>query len=78
MREVVFYTKKGCSLCDRAMAVVEATRLCVNFALRVVDIESDPEIFEDYRYDIPVIEIDGKRAFRYRVDREALLERLQR
>lgn len=77
MRRLVFYTKAGCSLCDRAFAVVERARQRTPFALEVVDIERDPETFEDYRYDIPVIEIDGRVAFRHRVDADALLERLQ-
>ncbi len=76
MKDVVLYTKEGCSLCRTAKAVILAVRREVEFAFREVDIDSDPELFEEHKHDIPVIEIDGKRAFKYRVDPDALRQRL--
>jgi hypothetical protein len=38
----------------------------------LVDIEGDPELEARYRALIPVVEIDGRRAFTYFVDRDAL------
>jgi hypothetical protein len=41
-----------------------------------VDIGNDPQLEAAYRELIPVVEIDGERAFTYFVDGDALRERL--
>jgi glutaredoxin len=76
-REVVLYTRAGCTLCDRAKAVLLAAQKKIYFSFREVDIGWEGELFEEHKYDIPVIEIDGKRAFKHRVDPEALAARLK-
>jgi glutaredoxin len=78
MRDVVLYTKTGCCLCDDAKEALALARTQVEFALREVDIESDPALFAAHRYDIPVIEIDGRRAFKHRVSAQKLVDRLSR
>ena len=76
MREVTLYTRDGCSLCEKAKAVILAVRKEVDFQFREVDIGWSGDLYEDHKHDIPVIEIDGKRAFKHRVDPAALKERL--
>ena len=48
----------------------------VVFALEVIDVGGDPALEAEYREHLPVIEIDGERAFTYFVDPEALRARL--
>ena len=76
MREVVLYTREGCSLCEKAKAIILAAREEIAFEFREIDIGWAGELYEDHKHDIPVIEIDGKRAFKHRVDPAALKERL--
>jgi glutaredoxin len=76
MHEVVLYTRAGCSLCTYAKAAILSVRSKVEFDFREVDIDGDPELFEEHRYDIPVVTIDGRRAFKYRVDPDLFREKL--
>ncbi|GAC1345256.1 MAG: hypothetical protein NVSMB23_21160 [Myxococcales bacterium] len=76
--EVVLYTRAGCCLCEDAKQAVAAARAQVAFTYREVDIDADPALFALHRYDIPVIEVDGRRAFKHRVAAAALVERLRR
>jgi glutaredoxin len=76
MSRVVVYTAAGCTLCERALEVVQETRREVEFELELVDIGGDPELERRYREHIPVVEIDGERAFTYFVDPKALRRRL--
>jgi glutaredoxin len=76
MREVVLYTREGCSLCEKAKAAILRVRREVPFLFREVDIGWSGDLYEDHKHDIPVVEIDGRRAFKHRVDAEALRERL--
>ena len=47
------------------------------FELVEVDITGDEELESRYREWIPVVEIDGRQAFVYHVDRDALLTRVR-
>ena len=46
------------------------------FDLDEVDIEGDPELEATYREWLPVVEIDGRRAFVYFVDEAAFRRKL--
>jgi glutaredoxin len=72
----VVYTAEGCSLCGRALEVVREAQAEVSFSLDVVDIGGDPELEARYREHLPVVEIDGERAFTYFVDADALRARV--
>jgi len=63
---------QGCSLCDRAREQLD--RLGV--AYDAVDITGDEALEVRYREWLPVVEIDGERAFVYYVDEAALLRKL--
>jgi len=76
VKRVVLYTADGCSLCERALEVVREVRASVEFELDVVDIAGDDELEARYREDLPVVEIDGERAFTYFVSPQALTARL--
>ncbi len=74
---VEIYSKPGCHLCDEAKAVLLAVQRRIPFDLIEIDIERDPALFERYRYDIPVVFVDGHKAFKYRLTEEALERRLR-
>jgi glutaredoxin len=71
---VVLYAGAGCGLCERAKEQLE--RLAIPYEL--VDITGDPGLESRYREWLPVLEIDGRRAFVYYLDEAALLRKLQR
>jgi glutaredoxin len=71
LRRVVLYHAAGCHLCERARAVIESVRTEVPFDLEEADIGGDPDLEAAYREWLPVVEIDGERAFVYYVDAEA-------
>jgi hypothetical protein len=56
--------------------VLEAARAEQDFQLEEVDISGDPELEARYREWLPVVEIDGKRAFTYFVQPDALRAKL--
>ncbi len=68
----------GCHLCERALEVVTEVRAIHPFTLDLVDIGGNAELEAGYREHLPVIEIDGTRAFTYFVTVDNLLARLTR
>ena len=73
---LTFFTKDECSLCDDALEVLEPHR--DKFDLEFVDIteEGNEEWFDKYRYDIPVIHLNGQPLMKHRVFEQAFLEAL--
>ena len=53
--QVTFYTKAGCHLCEEARDMLDDIAAQMDYELTEIDIRSNPEIFEQYRYRIPVI-----------------------
>jgi hypothetical protein len=80
MRSVTLYTREGCHLCDDALGVLEAVRAEApsTLTVTVIDVDTDPALRERYGMEVPVIAVDGRKAFKYRVTAEALRERLAR
>jgi glutaredoxin len=74
---VTVYHAEGCHLCDRALDVVREAGEQQQFTLVLVDIGGDQALEAQYREHLPVIEIDGVRAFTYFVTVEGLLGRLE-
>ncbi|HET7128375.1 MAG TPA: glutaredoxin family protein [Gaiellaceae bacterium] len=65
---------QGCHLCDRAREVLDR----VGVPYESVDITGVAELEERYREWLPVVEIDGARAFVYYVDEAALRRKVSR
>jgi glutaredoxin len=78
LRRVTLYHAPGCHLCERARATVRALRDELGFHLAEVDISGDAELEARYREWLPVVEIDGERAFVYHVDPDGFRRRLSR
>jgi len=72
VKSVVLYTAKGCHLCEQARALLDDEGV----AYEQVDITGDPALEAEYREWLPVVDIDGERAFVYRIPRETLRRRL--
>jgi glutaredoxin len=73
---VTLYGKAGCHLCEEAREAIEAVRAERQFELREVDIALDPGLHRRFGERIPVVEVEGRVLFEYRVDPAALRERL--
>ena len=69
---IVLFHAQGCSLCDRARDVLDR----VGIPYESIDITGDDLLEERYREWLPVVEIDGARAFVYYVDEAALRRKL--
>jgi len=73
---LTLYTRAGCCLCDDAKQVIERARRRAAFDYRELDIDGDPELRRLYNDEVPVIAINGVKAFKYKVSLEELLKKL--
>ena len=75
--EITIYSKPDCCLCERAKEQLKRLQELHEFALREVNILEDPSANEMFRDEIPVIFVNGKKAFKYRLDEKQFVRILQ-
>ncbi len=76
MREVVVYSRKGCHLCEVVKETLATLEGHADFQWREVDIDDDPELLQKFNDEIPVVFINGRKAFKYRMEKERFLRAL--
>lgn len=75
---VKILSKPDCHLCDEAKALLQALQTSHSFALQEVDITTAADLLERYREEIPVVFINGRKAFKYRVEPKQFVRALHR
>ena len=73
---VRLYTRAGCCLCDQAKRVLLDARRSAAFEYEELDIDADPDLVERYNHEVPVVAINGIKAFKYTVDMNEFLKKL--
>ncbi len=75
-RQVVVYSRKGCHLCEVVKESLTKLSRRGGFTWQEVDVESDSELRRQFSDDVPVVFIDGRKAFKYRMDEREFLRKL--
>jgi glutaredoxin len=71
-KNVVFYTKEGCSLCEEVGETLHRVKEEIPFRLKTYDVEKNPNLSEIYSDRVPLIKINGRVAFKLNVDENRL------
>lgn len=66
--DIIIYSKPGCCLCEQAKNQLDAIKEKHPFNIREVNILDDPSTYRMFKDEIPVIFINGRKAFKYRLD----------
>ena len=75
-RNVLVYTRKGCHLCEIVKESLVKLHKRGGFDWREVDVDSDAELRRQYNDQVPVVFINGRKAFKYRMDEREFLRKL--
>jgi len=79
MIRLTLYGRADCHLCHEMRRVVdEVVRDFEGMDVVEVDVDGDPALVRAYGDDVPVLCVNGVRAFEHRVDATALRARLAR
>ncbi|HEY7675601.1 MAG TPA: glutaredoxin family protein [Candidatus Methylomirabilis sp.] len=76
--DITLYGRPDCCLCDEAKAVVRRVAPAYPAAVREVNIASDVELQARFGEEIPVVFVEGRKAFKFRVPERELRRRLER
>src|SRR5919201_953171 len=75
-REVVLYSRKGCHLCELVKESLQKLERRGGFQWREIDVDSAEDLRRQFNDEVPVVFIDGKKAFKYRMDEKDFLRRI--
>ena len=75
-RQVVVYSRKGCHLCELVKESLTKLSRRGGFTWQEVDVDSDNELRKQFNDEVPVVFIDGRIAFKYRMDEREFLRKL--
>ena len=76
LRDVVVYSRRGCHLCEIVKETLSKLERRGGFSWREVDVDSDDALRRQFTDEVPVVFIDGHKAFKYRMDEREFLRRL--
>ena len=74
--QLLLYSRKDCCLCDAMKEVIRRVAERTPLALKEIDVDGAPEARERYGEEVPVLYIDGRKAFKYRVTARQLERRI--
>ncbi len=75
---VELYGKPDCCLCDDAKVVLDRLRAETPFDLAVIDISEREDLRAKFGDEIPVVFVEGRKAFKFRIDETELRRKLAR
>ena len=72
-RTVVVYSRKGCHLCEVVKESLSKLSRRGGFTWQEVDVDLDFELRRQFNDEVPVVFIDGRKAFKYHMDEQEFL-----
>lgn len=75
--KLTLYSRRDCCLCEEMKAVIQQVASRVALQLEEIDVDTSPALQERYGHEVPVLFIDERKAFKYRVRRKELERKLR-
>ncbi|MBI5641850.1 MAG: glutaredoxin family protein [Deltaproteobacteria bacterium] len=81
------YARKDCTLCDSAKDcvlcrdvkdIIDRVGADIPFQFKEVDIDANEDLLRRFNEDIPTVFINGKKAFKFKVDESELRKKLRK
>jgi glutaredoxin len=76
LRTVVVYSRKGCHLCEVVKESLSKLSRRGGFIWHEIDVDTDLDLRRQFNDEVPVVFIDGRKAFKYRMDEKEFLRKL--
>jgi glutaredoxin len=74
--QVVVYSRKGCHLCEIVKESLAKLERHGGFTWQEVDVDADAQLHRRFSDEVPVVFIDGRKAFKYHMDEREFLRKL--
>ena len=75
---ITLYGRKECCLCDDMKKIVAQAASETAVDVEEIDVDSSPDLQQEFGSEVPVLFINGRKAFKYKVGGKELKERLEK
>ena len=75
---LLLYTRKECCLCEEMKSILRQVAMRVPFSIEEIDVDTSPGLQEKHGNEVPVLFINGRKAFKYRLTARELEKSLKR
>jgi len=75
--KLILYSRKDCRLCDEMKAAIRQVSAKIPLDLEEIDVDGAAELRAEYGDEVPVLFIDGRKAFKYRVTVQELTKKVK-
>jgi glutaredoxin len=76
-QRLVLYSRSDCCLCDEMKTIVRQIATKTSLVIEEIDVDSSADLREKYGEEVPVLFINGRKAFKYRLTAKQLATRLK-
>ncbi len=76
IHQVIVYSRKGCHLCEIVKEQLLKLSRRGSFTWQEVDVDTDRDLQRKYNDEVPVVFINGRKAFKYHMDESEFLKKL--
>jgi glutaredoxin len=74
--KLTLYSRQECCLCDEMKAIIREVALTIPLELEVIDVDASAELREKFSDEVPVLFVNGRKLFKYRVTKHELEKQL--
>ncbi|MCZ6623770.1 MAG: glutaredoxin family protein [Deltaproteobacteria bacterium] len=75
--QLTLYTREKCCLCEEMKDIIREVASEVPLEVKEIDVDGSPDLSEKYGDEVPVLFINGRKAFKVRVTVKELRKRLR-
>ena len=74
--QLLLYSRTECCLCEEMKELILRVAKKLPLVLQEIDVDSSAQLVEEYGNEVPVLFINGRKAFKYRVTQKELEKKL--
>ena len=74
---LLLYSRSDCCLCDEMKTIIGQIAKRTSLVVEEIDVDSSADLREKYGEEVPVLFINGRKAFKYRLTAKELANRLK-
>ena len=75
--QLLLYSRSDCCLCDEMKTIIRQIAKKTSLVVEEIDVDSSADLREKYGEEVPVLFINGRKAFKYRLTAKQLTTRLK-
>ena len=74
--QLILYSRADCCLCEEMKETIRQVAAKIVLEMEEIDVDGSAELTENFGAEVPVLFINGRKAFKYRVRAKELARRL--